>query len=64
MTLDELQAQVTQNTQVEQSAIVLIQGLAAQIAANATDPAKIQALADQLNTSATALAAAVTANTK
>lgn len=63
MTLDQLQLQVTQNTTVEQSAITLIQGLAAQLSAAASDPTKIQALADQLNTSATALAAAITANT-
>jgi hypothetical protein len=63
MTLDELQLQVTQNTTVEASAITLIQGLAAQLAAAAQDPVKVQALADELNASATALAAAVTANT-
>ena len=63
VTLDELQVQVTANTTVEQSAITLIQGLAAQLAAAATDPAKVQALADQLNTSATSLAAAIAANT-
>jgi len=63
MDLTALTAQVTQNTTVEQSAITLIQGLAAQLVSNANDPAAIAALAAQLNTSATALAAAVTANT-
>jgi len=63
MTLDQLQAQVQQTTTVEQSAITLIQGLAAQLAAAATDPAKVQALADQLKASSDALAAAITANT-
>ena len=58
-----LTSQVAQNTQVEASAVTLIQGLAAQITANATDPAAIQALAAQLNTSAAALASAITANT-
>jgi hypothetical protein len=61
--LAALQAQVAQNTQVEGSAVTLIQGIAAQLAASANDPAAISALATQLNTSATALAAAVAANT-
>jgi len=61
--LSALQAQVKANTDVEASAIVLIQGLAAQIAAAGTDPAKLQELQNQLNTSASALAAAITANT-
>jgi hypothetical protein len=63
--LDDLTAQVTANTSAEQSAVTLIQGLAAQIAAavNTEDSAALESLAQQLNTSATALAAAVTANT-
>jgi pyridoxine 5'-phosphate synthase PdxJ len=63
LSLDALTAQVAANTTVEQSAITLINGLAAQITAAAGDPAKVSALADQLKTSATALAAAITANT-
>lgn len=61
--LDDLATQVSQVETVEQSAITLIQGLAAQIAASANDPAAIQALAARLLASSTALAAAVTANT-
>ncbi len=61
--LDALQAQVEAQTTVEQSAVTLIQGLAAQIAAAGTDPAKLAALTQQLKTSADALAAAVSANT-
>jgi len=61
--LDTLTAQVTEVETVEQSAITLIQGLAAQIAAIKDDPAAIQALADRLKASSTALAAAITANT-
>lgn len=61
--LDALTSQVAQNVSVEQSAVTLIQGLAAQIAAAGTDPAALAALQTQLNTSATALAAAVAANT-
>ena len=53
---------VTKETTVVASAITLIQQIADALKA-ATDPAAVQALADQLNTSADALAAAVTANT-
>jgi hypothetical protein len=61
--LKALQDQVQQTTTVEQSAVTLIQGLATQLAANATDPAAIAQLAQQLKTSSDALAAAITANT-
>ena len=61
--LEDLQSQVEANTQVEASAVVLINGIAAQLAAAKTDPVAIQALSDHLKTSATDLAAAVTANT-
>jgi hypothetical protein len=61
--LDALEAQVTANVTVEQSAITLIQGIAAQLAAIINDPAAIAAMVTQLNTSAAALAAAVAANT-
>jgi hypothetical protein len=61
--LDALEAQVTENTNLEASAIVLIEGLAAQIAAAANDPAKIIALTATLKDSAAKLATAITANT-
>jgi len=61
--LDDLTAQVAANASAEASAIQLINGLAAEIAAAANDPVKIEALATQLKTSASALAAAITANT-
>jgi len=61
--LKALTAQVTANTDAEASAITLIQGLAAQIAAASGDQAAVDALAAQLKTSATALAAAIVANT-
>jgi len=61
--LDALTAQVAENTSVEQSAITLIQNLAAQIQAAGTDPAKLDALVQQLHGSSAALAAAITANT-
>ena len=61
--LTALTAAVTNNTQVEASAVTLIQGLASQLAAVATDPVAVAALAQQINDSATALAAAITTNT-
>lgn len=62
-TIDTLTAQVAQNTTVVGSALTLIQGFAAQLAAAGTDPAKLQALQDELASSDTALSAAVAANT-
>jgi hypothetical protein len=61
--LDNLAAQVAATTELEASAITLIQGLASQFAASKDDPAKIQALSDQLKSGADALATALTANT-
>jgi hypothetical protein len=63
--LDDLQAQVQANTNLEQSAVTLIQGLAKQItdAVSNNDSSALQALASQLNSSAAALGAAITANT-
>lgn len=61
--LTSLTAQVQANTQVETSAVTLIQGLADQLRALANDPVAIAALADQLKGSADALSAAIVANT-
>lgn len=61
--LTALTAQVALNTSVEGSALVLINGFAAQLAAAGTDPVALAALDQELATSATALAAAVSANT-
>jgi uncharacterized protein YigA (DUF484 family) len=61
--LDALTAQVAETNDVEQSAIVLLNGLAAQLAAIANDPAAIAALADSLHVKSDELAAAVVANT-
>jgi hypothetical protein len=58
-----LTADVAANTSVVSSALVLINGFAAQLSAAGTDPVKLQALQDQLESSDTALAAAVAANT-
>lgn len=63
MTLDDLKAKVDQSVAVQESAITLITGLAAQLRTIASDPAKIQALADELDAESTKLATAVTNNT-
>lgn len=61
--LTTLSTQVERATAVSASAVLLINGLAEQIAALKNDPVAIQALADQLAASSDALAAAVSANT-
>ena len=61
--LDALTAQVQANTEIEESAILLINGLAAKIEAAKNDPAALQALADSLKAEDDKLAAAVAANT-
>jgi len=63
--LDALKAQVDANTTLEGSAVTLIQGIAAQLQAAlaGNDPAKVQALVDELQASAAPLAAAIAANT-
>ncbi len=62
--LDDLTAEVSRVKTVDDSIIALVAGLAAQITAAGTDPAKLQALTDSLTQSDDAIAAAVTANTK
>jgi hypothetical protein len=63
--LDDLQAQVQANTDLEHSAVQAIQGIAKQLqdALNSNDSAALNALAQQLNSSAASLGAAITANT-
>jgi hypothetical protein len=61
--LTALTAAVERAVTVEESAIALIQGIAAELAAAKTDPAAVQALADKLNAEADSLSVAVSANT-
>jgi len=61
--LTGLTAEVTRNTTVDDSAIALLNGLAAQIESLKADPVALQALADSIRTSSDNLAAAVVANT-
>jgi cell division septum initiation protein DivIVA len=61
--LDTLTTQVKANTDVEASAVILLKGLADQIAAAKTDPVALQTLSDSLKSSADQLAAAVIENT-
>jgi prefoldin subunit 5 len=62
-TLADVQAAVTAEDSVIDSAVALIQGLAAQIAALAPNQAAIDALAADVQSKSDALAAAVAANT-
>jgi hypothetical protein len=61
--LQRLQTEVAEMAGVVDSAIVLINGLAQQIRDLATNPAALNAMADDLDAKAGALAAAVAANT-
>lgn len=61
--IDDLQVDVTAEDTVIDSAIVLINGIAAAIAAAGVDPAKLAALRSDIQGKSAALAAAVAANT-
>ncbi len=61
--LSALTEEVQRNTDVDASAVALLNGLSQQLRDLSTDPAAIQALADQLDSSSSALASAVSANT-
>jgi ABC-type transporter Mla subunit MlaD len=62
-TLADVQAAVTAENTVIDSAVALIQGLAAQVAALAPNQAAIDALAADIKAKSDSLAAAVAANT-
>jgi hypothetical protein len=61
--MDDLTAAVRANTDADDSMILLVQGLAAQIVALKNDPVALEALATQLTTKTQALVDAVNANT-
>ena len=61
--LDRLTTEVAETKTVIDSAITLLSGLSAQIRALKDDPAKLAALADDLDAKQQELAAAVTVNT-
>ena len=61
--IDDLQAAVAAEDTVIDSAVALIQGIPALIAAAGVDPAKLAALQTDIAAHATTLAAAVAANT-
>lgn len=61
--LETLTQAVQADTDAENAAITLLQGLKAQLDAAGTDGAKLKALSDQIGTNAAQLAAAVVANT-
>lgn len=60
---DDLTAQVAKNSEVLDSAVVLINGIADRIAAAGVDPVKLQALTTELRDKDQILADAVTAGT-
>ena len=65
-TVMDMKAAVEQDTSVTNSAVILIQSLAAKIQElinQGADPAALQALVDELNANNATLAAAVAANT-
>jgi uncharacterized protein YdaL len=61
--MDDLTASVKANTDADDSIILLVQGLAAQIVALKYDPIALEALAAQLTTKTQAIVDAVNANT-
>jgi hypothetical protein len=61
--LDPLANEVTETKTIMESAVVLIEGIAAQLEEHKNEPAEIQRIADELNESSEKLAAAVQANT-
>lgn len=61
--LTRLTEEVSENTAVIASAVTLLGQLAALIRENATNPAELNALADQLDLNSAGLAAAIAANT-
>lgn len=61
--IDDLQADVTAEDTVIDSAVTLLNGLSAALAAAGTDPAKLAALRTDIQNKTQGLAAAVAANT-
>lgn len=61
--IDDLQAAVTAEDTVIASAVTLLNGIPALIAAAGTDPAKLQALTADIQAKTQALSQAVVANT-
>lgn len=63
MTLDDIKAKADAQTTVIASLETVVSGMAQQIRDNANDPAKLQAIADELDANTSTLAASVVANT-
>lgn len=61
--LSKLSADVQENTKVVESAVTLINNIAAELKAAGTDPVALADLAAKLEANSAALAAAVAANT-
>ena len=61
--LDDLETKVAANTDVTQSAVILLKGLHDELIAAGTDPVKLKALGDKLQSNTDTLAQAVAENT-
>jgi len=61
--MQQLAEQAQKNTDAEASAVDLLNNLSSMLAAAKNDPAKVQAISDQLKASADKLGAAIVANT-
>lgn len=61
--LDDLTVEVSETKTIQESAIVLLKGLKTRLDEAGTDPVKLKALRDDLNTSGDALAQAIVENT-
>lgn len=62
--ISELETEVSETVGVMQSAKALIDGFAARLADAGVDPAKLEALRNDLDTNSSALAEAVAANSE
>jgi len=62
--LDDLESAVNENTELDNSIIQLVNGLATQIEVNSDFPIKMRALAVKLREKSAALSAAIQANTE
>lgn len=61
--LDQLAVDVQNNTDVEASAVIVLDQIKSLLDAAGTDPVKLKALSDQLSTSRGSLAAAIARDT-
>ncbi len=63
MLLDDLEASLTKETDAETAIVTLLTTVSAELKAAGTDPKRLKALQDKIDTNTSTLAAAVVANT-